>query len=138
MRIYWYGDGRMSRLRLGSRSLSGCRMTMEIVSSLARDLGFTRLVDWSSEVDEGEGVAVFGTWDWQAVPPPGRDDLEADTLVIWVRADGVAGLFFAKAAVDTAAILSMIATYLKGLHEISELAKQAVELRARRAERVTK
>ena len=134
MRIYWYGDGKMTRIRLTSTALPQGIMTMEAIATLAQDLGFPVLLDWSSGLDEGEGVAVFGTHNLEAVPPPGREDLEADSLVVWVRVANVTGLFFTKALADTAAILSVITTYMKAFNELAELGHQAVELRAQRAE----
>ena len=133
MRIYWYGDGKMTRIRLTSTIVPEGMMTMEVLNTLAQDLGFSVLLDWSSGLDEGEGVAVFGTRNMEAVPPPGREDLEADSLVVWVRVATVAGLFFTKALADTAAILSVITTYMKAFNELADLGLQSLELRAQRA-----
>ena len=134
MRIYWYGDGKMLRIRLTSAVLPQGTMTMEAFSTLARDLGFPVLLDWSSGLDDGEGVAVFGIRNLEAVPPPGREDLESDSLVVWVRASAVAGLFFTKALADTAAMLAVITTYMKAFNELTDLGHQAMELRSERAE----
>lgn len=134
MRIYWYGDGKMTRIRLTSMALPEGTMTMEDIGTLAQNLGYPLLLDWSSGLDDGEGVAVYGTREMHAVSPPGREDLEADSLVVWVRVTTVAGLFFTKALADTAAILAVITTYMKAFNELAELGHQALELRAQRAE----
>ena len=102
---------------------------------LATSLGYPLLRDWSNRLDEeGDEVLVFAPQDPGVAPRvPGRDDLEAESLVVWMRRNVVASLFFAKTIADLVAILSLIASYEKALYEITEYRQRFMGMRARYA-----
>ena len=78
---------------------------------------------------------MFGPRDARVIATvPGRDDLEADSLVVWLRRGTVsAGLFFAKTIADLVAIMAMLASYEKSLCEITEYRERFTEIRLRNA-----
>ena len=61
---------------------------------LAASFGYPLLGDWSNRLDEeGDEVLVFSPQDPGVAPSvPGREDLEAETLVVWMRRNVVASL----------------------------------------------
>ena len=138
MRTYWFGEGKMVRVPIVPASSAKAGTPEELAHTLAASLGFTTLLDRTTTADEGEGVLVFGPHDPTRVPtPPGRDDLDADSLVVWMRASEVTGLFFSKTFADVVAILSMIATFTQALGDITAQGEHALLDRGQRAPQVT-
>jgi hypothetical protein len=134
MRIYWYGEGQITRVRLTEVPSPERTMTLETTVKIAEGLGFAVLLDWSVGAEQGDGVAIFGTKTQDSMVLPGREDLEADSLVIWVRGGSISSIFFIKTFTDTAALLQIISSYMKTLWDISDLSRQEILLRARRAD----
>ena len=114
MRTYWHGEGKISRISLPPVNMRDTNTQSNLPQLLAASLGFPTLLDWTNRLEEGEEVLVFGPRDAGAIANvPGRDDLEADSLVVWMRRGTVAGLFFAKTIADLVAIMAMLASYEK-------------------------
>ena len=134
MRTYWYGDGRVVRVPLSAGGLPKTGTTVDLPHALATRLGFAALLDWSNRLDVGDEVVIFGPQKpGSALAVPGREDLEAESLVVWMRGGAAAGLFFAQTIADLVTILSTIASYEKALCEITEYRERFMEIRARHA-----
>ena len=137
MRTYWYGEDKMVRVFLSEvfqPPPAGARV-QDFLTAVAASLGFPVLLDWSNKIeDEGDEVLVYAPHDPSATPEvPGREDLNAESLVVWMRRGTMAGLFFVKTLVDLVTILSMIASYQKALCEITEYQERFTELRVQHA-----
>jgi hypothetical protein len=134
MRTYWHGDGTAVRVPLAPIVLAPGSTTDQLIQAISAKLGFATLLDWTNRIEEGDEVLVFAPEDaGEGATVPGRDDLETESLVIWVRRDSIAGLFFAKTMADQVGILSMLASYEKALCEITEYRERFMEIRARNA-----
>ena len=134
MRTYWHGDGTTIRVPLAPLALPPGSTADEQVQRISARLGFPTLLDWTTRLEEGDEALVFAPLDeGDATAVPGRDDLEAESLVIWLRRGTVAGLFFAKTMSDLVAILSMLASYEKALCEITEYRERFMQIRAHHA-----
>ncbi len=134
MRTYWHGDGNAVRVPLAPIALQPGSSRDQVVQAISAGLGFPVLLDWSNRLEEGDEVLVFAPPDQGAATSvPGRDDLQAESLVVWQRRGEVAGLFFAKTMADLVAILSMLASYEKALCEVTEYRERFLEIRARHA-----
>ena len=135
MRIYWYGDGRVVRVPLSSGGLAKMGTAVDLSHALATRLGFPTLLDWTNRLEVGDEVVIFGPQKpGSALAVPGREDLEAESLVVWMRGGAAAGLFFAQTIADLVTILSTIALYEKALCEITEYRERFMEIRARHAQ----
>ena len=134
MRTYWHGEGKISRISLPPVNMRDTNTQSNLPQLLAASLGFPTLQDWTNRLEEGEEVVVFGPRDAGVIATvPGRDDLEADSLVVWMRRGTVAGLFFAKTIADLVAIMAMLASYEKALCEITEYRERFTDIRLRNA-----
>src|SRR5919202_5961892 len=111
MRTYWYGDGQVLRVPLSAMPAVDAA-TMGALPAFAAGMGFPSLLDRSEHADDGEGVLVFGPPEGQPPPsPPGREDLDADSVVIWLRQHTVTALLFATTVADLAAHLATSVTF---------------------------
>jgi hypothetical protein len=136
MRTYWYGDGQVLRVPLSAMPAVDAA-TMGALPAFAAGMGFPSLLDRSEHADDGEGVLVFGPPEGQPPPsPPGREDLDAESVVIWLRQHTVTALLFAKTLADLATILAMIATYEHSIGQISAQGEQALQRRVELAQEV--
>ena len=134
MRTYWYGDAQVLRVPLSALPTADT-VTMDGLAAFAAEVGFPKLLDASTFAGAGEGVLVFGPPEGQPPPsPPGREDLDAESVVVWVRQSVVTALLFAKTIGDLAAILAMIATYEHALEQISTQGEQALRRRVEQAQ----
>ena len=129
MRTYWYGDAQVLRVPLSALP-SVEAATPDALAAFAAGMGFPALLDASTYATSGAGILVFGPAEGQVPPsPPGREDLDAESLVIWLRQGTVTALLFAKTIADLATILAMIATYEDALAQISAQGEQALRRR---------
>ena len=134
MRTYWHGDGTTVRVLLAPIAVPPGSTTDQLVAAITAKVGFPTLLDWTNRIEEGDEALVFAPLDQgAAMAVPGRDDLEAESLVIWLRRGAVAGLFFAKTMADLVGILAMIASYEKALCEITEYRERFMQIRAHHA-----
>ena len=134
MRTYWHGEGKISRISLPPVNMRDTNTQSNLPQLLAASLGFPTPQDGTNRLKEGEEVVVFGPRDAGVIAiVPGRDDLEADSLVVWMRRGTVAGLFFAKTIADLVAIMAMLASYEKALCEITEYRERFTDIRLRNA-----
>jgi hypothetical protein len=135
MRTYWHGEGKITRISLPPLAMRDTTMPGNLPQLLAASLGFPSLLDWTNRLEQGDEVVVFGPSVAGTIAfVPGRDDLEADSLVVWMRRGAVAGLFFAKTVADLVAIMAMLATYEKALCDITEYRERFTEIRMRHAQ----
>jgi hypothetical protein len=136
MRTYWYGDGQVLRVPLSAMPAVQAA-TADALAAFAAGVGFPSLLDRSKHADDGEGVLVFGPPEGQPPPnPPGREDLDAESMVIWLRQRTVTALLFAKTIGDLATILAMIAAYEHAIEQISAQGEQAQQRRMEQAQEV--
>ncbi len=137
MRSYWYGDGKSIRVALSQNMLPRTNTTGDATQLLASRFEFARLLDWSTRVDEWDEVLVYTTHSPEITPKvPGREDLDAEFLVIWIRQATIVALFFAKMLPDLVQVLEIVASYEKALGDITEYHERLMSLRARHAEDV--
>jgi hypothetical protein len=133
---YWYGDGHVLRVPLSALP-PGDALTEDAFATFAAGLGFPTRLDGSRHAASEAGVLVFGPAAGQARPSPaGREDLDAESVVIWLRQRTVTALLFAKTIRDLATILSMIATYEHAIEQISAQGEQAQQRRMEQAQEV--
>lgn len=134
MWTYWRGEDKLVRVSLAVPPEVLTHESSETLQAITAHLGFPQLLDWSNRLDDGDEVLIFGPAEaGAAMPVPGRDDLQAESLAVWLRCGKLTGFFFAKTIADLAAVLSMIAAYEKALCEITEFGERFVEIRARSA-----
>ena len=134
MRIYWHGDGKVVRIPLKPGFLPRGGVREDVTHTLAAQLGFPLLLDWGNQLTEGDEVLVFVPEDANTAPTvPGREDLEAEWLIVWMRGGVVANLFFARTIADLVTTVSMIASYEKALCDITEYRQRFLEIRGRQA-----
>ncbi len=134
MRAYWYGDGKLIRIALNQNMLPRTNTTVDATQLLASRFEYPRLLDWSTRVDEWDEVLVYTTQSAEVTPTvPGREDLDAEFLVIWIRQAKILALFFAKMLPDLVQVLEIVASYEKALCEITEYHERLMELRGRHA-----
>jgi hypothetical protein len=134
MRTYWHGEGKITRISLPPIGVREAPAPGNLPQLLAGSLGFPTLLDWTNRLEQGDEVAVFGPKiAGSFAHVPGRDDLEADSLVVWMRNGGVSGLFFAKTIADLVEVMTMLARYEQALCEITEYRERFTEIRMRHA-----
>ncbi len=137
MRAYWYGDGKSTRIALNQNMLPRTNTTVDVPQLLSSRFEYPRLLDWSTRVDEWDEVLVYTTQSAEVTPTvPGREDLDAEFLVIWIRQAQILALFFAKMLPDLVQVLEIVASYEKALCDITEHHERLMGLRARHAEDV--
>lgn len=137
MRSYWYGNGKSVRIALSLNALPKAGTTRDLPQALSSRFGFPLLVDWSHGVDGWDEVLIYTPQSTESTPTvPGREDLDAEFLAIWIRQAKVAGIFFANMLPDLVQILSMVASYEKALCDITENHERFMSLRARHAQTV--
>ena len=134
MRTYWPGEGKITRISLPPIREREANVSGNLPQLLAASLGFPTLLDWTNRLEQGDEVVVFGPKvAGSFAHVPGRDDLEADSLVVWMRGSAVSGLFFAKTIADLVEVMVMLASYEKALCEITEYRERFTEIRMRHA-----
>ncbi len=134
MRAYWHGDKTVVRIPLNLMALAGEGTTPDALGTFAAGLGFPTLQDWSQQSTDGEGVLIYTPDVARDAPTvPGRDDLDAEAFVVWLRRRTVAAFFFAKTIADLTAVLALIASYEAALRQISAHADDALQLRVQQA-----
>jgi len=137
VRAYWYGDGKSIRIALNQNMLPRTNTTVDATQLLASRFEYPRLLDWSTRVDDWDEVLVYTTQSAEVTPTvPGREDLDAEFLVIWIRQAQILALFFAKTLPDLVQVLEIVASYEKALSDITEYHERLMALRARHAEDV--
>jgi hypothetical protein len=133
LRAYWYGDGHILRVPINAPAPMGA-LTEDALAAVAAGLGYPTRLDGSRQAAGEEGVLVFGPAEgYASANPPGREDLDAEAVVIWVRERAVTALLFARTIGDLSAILAMIAAYEQAIEEISVQGAQARQRRVAQA-----